>query len=62
MLPGQVIAHGTIFTLKVQEPVCPEPSVALQVTWVVPTWNVEPELGVHVATTVSQLSVAVGGG
>ncbi len=40
----------------------PEVSVAVQVTVVVPTGNVEPEGGLHDVVTPGQLSVATGGG
>ena len=49
-------------TVKLQDAVLPEASVAVQVTVVVPTGNTDPDGGLH--TTVGgggQLSVAVGG-
>ncbi len=49
-------------TVKLQDPVLPEESVAVHVTWVVPTAKVDPELGLQVAVTESQLSVAVAAG
>jgi|ERR1043165_9808235 len=48
-------------TLKLQLAVLPEASVAVQVTVVVPTGNIEPEGGLHTATTPGQLSETVGG-
>ena len=45
-------------TVNEQEPVLADVSVALQVTDVVPFGKVDPEAGVQVGATVSQLSVA----
>jgi len=45
-------------TVNEHEPVFPDVSVALQVTDVVPFGKVDPEAGVHVGVTESQLSVA----
>jgi hypothetical protein len=48
-------------TVKVHEPVLPDPSVAVQVTVVVPTGKLEPDAGAHmtVASPV-QSSLAAG--
>lgn len=47
-------------TLKLQETVLLAESVAVQVTVVVPTTNLDPEGGAH--TVFTQLPVVVGGG
>jgi hypothetical protein len=47
-------------TVKLQELVLAEASVAVQFTVVVPAANVEPEGGVQFTLTPGQLSVAVG--
>ena len=60
---GQVIDGGCVsltVTVKVQEAVLFELSVAVQVTVVVPLRKVEPEAGAQVAVTPGQLSVGVG--
>ena len=60
---GQVIVGGCVsltVTVKVQEAVLFELSVAVQVTVVVPLRKVEPEAGTQVAVTPGQLSVGVG--
>ena len=49
-------------TWKLQVAVLFEVSVAVQVTVVQPTGNVEPEGGLQTAVTPGQLSLAVGGG
>jgi len=49
-------------TVKLQDAVFPEASVAMQVTVVVPTGKTEPEGGLQTTVTPGQLSVAVGGG
>jgi hypothetical protein len=49
-------------TLKLQEAVLPEASVAVHVTVVVPTGKVEPDGGVQAVVTPGQLSLAVGAG
>lgn len=49
-------------TLKVQVAVLPDVSVAVHVTVVQPTGNVEPEGGLQDVVTPGQLSLAVGGG
>ena len=46
-------------TVKLHEAVLPEVSVAVQVTVVVPTGNIEPEAGLQTTVTPGQLSVAV---
>jgi hypothetical protein len=48
-------------TVKEQLAVLPAPSVAVQVTVVVPFGKVEPEGGLQVTVTPGQLSVGVGG-
>jgi hypothetical protein len=63
MLVGQVIDGFCVsltVTVKVQEPVLPEVSVAVQVTVVLPLLKVEPEGGLHVTVPPGQLSFAVG--
>jgi hypothetical protein len=47
-------------TVKLQVAVLPDASVAVQVTVVVPTGNVEPEGGLQATVTPEQLSDAVG--
>lgn len=49
-------------TVKVQEAVLPEVSVAVQVTVVVPTGRVEPDGGTQTAVAPGQLSETVGAG
>jgi hypothetical protein len=61
MLLGQVIAGGCVsFTVTVKEHVAvlPAPSVAVQVTVVRPTGNVEPDTGEQTTVGDPQLSVA----
>ena len=55
---------STTATEKDAVPVLPCESVALQVTVVVPSGNVDPDAGLHVTTAIgpSTLSVAVGVG
>jgi len=65
MSPGQVSEHPPLLalltvTLKVQDCVLLNASVAVHVTAVVPTENTEPEGGVH--EVVTQLPVVVGAG
>jgi len=62
--PGQVSLQATsvTVTLNMQLAVLPEPSVAVQVTGVVPTGKFEPEGGLQFVVTPGQLSLAVGGG
>jgi hypothetical protein len=62
-LAGQVITGSEVsltVTLKLQVEVLPDASVAVQVTLVVPCWNVEPEAGAQAVVTPAQLSPAVG--
>jgi hypothetical protein len=47
-------------TVNEQEARFPDASVAVQVTVVVPTGNVEPEGGTHCEVTPGQLSLEVG--
>ena len=47
-------------TVNVHDAVLPDVSVAVQVTVVVPTGNIEPDAGVQLAVTPGQLSLAVG--
>ena len=61
-LAGQVITQVPTVTVKVQLAVFFDPSVAVQVTGVVPTGKVEPDGGLQSVATPGQLSVAVGGG
>ena len=59
---GQVTFGASLsctVTVNEQEPVLPDASVALQVTVVAPFGNVDPDAGVQVGVTKSQLSVAV---
>jgi hypothetical protein len=63
MLAGQVMEGGwlsTTVTLKLQVPVLPEESVAVQVTVLVPLANVEPLAGEQTTVAVPQLSLADG--
>jgi len=63
MLAGQVIVGGwlsTTVTLKLQVPVLPEESVAVQVTVFVPLANVLPEAGAQTTVAPPQLSLADG--
>ncbi len=55
-----VSASGVTVTAKPQLVWSPAPSVAVQVTGVVPRGNVDPELGVQLVIVVLQLSLAVG--
>ena len=48
--------------LKLQDAVFPDPSVAVQVTDVVPVGKQLPAGGLHTTVTPGQLSAAVGGG
>jgi hypothetical protein len=57
-----VIVHGITLTVNMQFAVFPDVSVAVQVTVVVPTGNVEPLAGTHIDVTPGQLSAAVGAG
>src|SRR6266536_2481030 len=63
MSAGQVIdgfCASLTVTLKVQALVLPLPSLAVQVTRVVPLVKVEPPAGAQTTVTLPQLSVAVG--
>src|ERR1043166_800135 len=64
MLAEQVIVGGVVLgftmTLKVQLVVLPEPSVAVQVTVLVPMGKIEPLGGLQLVVTPEQLSLAVG--
>ena len=51
-----------IVTVKVQDDVFPDVSVAVQVTVVVPNGKHDPDGGLHEDVTPGQLSVTVGGG
>ena len=57
-----MIVQGTTLTVNVQAPCSRTASVAVQVTVVVPTGNVDPLAGRQAAVTPGQLSFAVGGG
>ena len=60
---GQVIAGAVAsrtVTVKVQEPILPDASVAVQVTVVVPTGKPDPEAGTQTTVALPQLSVPVG--
>ena len=63
MLAGQLIAGGAMsltVTVKLHIAVLPPPSVAVQVTVVVPFGKDEPDCGVHITNGDSvQMSVAV---
>jgi hypothetical protein len=59
---GQVIVQVPTVTVKVQLLVFSDASLAVQVTVVTPTGNVEPEGGLQAVVTPEQLSAAVGGG
>jgi len=50
-----------IVTVKLHEEVFPTPSVAVQVTVVMPLVNVVPAAGRQATVALPQLSVAVGG-
>ena len=52
--------HGLTVTVKVQLAVFADVSVAVQVTVVVPTANVDPLAGAHDAVAPGQLSPGVG--
>jgi hypothetical protein len=63
MLLGHVIdgaVTSATVTVKVHVAALPPPSVAVQVTVVVPTGKVEPDAGTHATVAVPQSSVAVG--
>jgi len=49
-------------TVKEQLAVFPDVSVAVQVTVVVPSGNVEPDAGTHMLVTPGQLSLTIGAG
>ena len=51
---------STTVTVKVQDAVLLEASVAVQVTVVTPFWKVEPDAGTQAAVAPGQLSVGVG--
>ena len=51
-----------VVTVKVQDAVLPDVSVAVQVTVVVPNGKHDPDGGLHEDMTPGQLSVTVGGG
>ncbi len=53
---------STTVTVKVQEAVLPDASVAVQVTGVAPFGKVEPDGGLQLVVTPGQLSLAVGAG
>jgi hypothetical protein len=58
---GQVIVQTAITcTVKVQDAVLLEASVAVQVTVVVPSGKQVPDAGVHTTVAPGQLSLAVG--
>jgi hypothetical protein len=59
---GQVTLHGGSSTsmLNVHWAVLFDPSVAVQVTCVVPTLKVDPDAGTHTTFAVPQASVAAG--
>jgi hypothetical protein len=60
---GQVSGQGSVtVTLKAQVAVLPDPSVAVQLTLVVPTGNSDPDAGAHTNVEPGQLSVTTGGG
>ena len=62
MFVGQVISGGVVsrtVTVKLQLLALPEPSVAVQVTVVMPRGRHEPEGGLQAAVTPGQLSDAV---
>jgi hypothetical protein len=64
-LGGQVIVGGVVsltVTLKLQFAVLPDPSLALQLTAVIPFGKVEPDGGLQEAVAPGQLSPTVGGG
>jgi hypothetical protein len=51
---------STTVTVKLQEAVLPDVSVAVQVTVVVPFGKEDPDAGLQLVVTPGQLSVAVG--
>jgi hypothetical protein len=60
-----VIVGGVVsltVTLKLQLAVFPDPSLALQLTAVIPLGKVEPDGGLHEAIAPGQLSLTVGAG
>jgi hypothetical protein len=62
MVGGVLVAEELTVTVKPQEFVLPDASVAVQVTKVAPRGNIEPGGGAHVAVAPGQLSVATGAG
>lgn len=60
MIVGAVVSLTV--TLKVQFAVLPDPSLAVQVTTVMPLAKVEPDGGLHEAAEPGQLSPTVGAG
>ena len=62
MFAGQVIFGGSLsltVTVKLQESLLPEASVAVHFTVLVPFGNANPDAGEHDVVTPGQLSVAV---
>jgi hypothetical protein len=59
---GHIIVQGITDTVNMQLAMLVLASVAVQVTVVVPTLNVEPDAGLHIVITPGQLSIAVGAG
>jgi hypothetical protein len=59
---GQVIVQGATVTVNVHEALLPDVSVAVHVTVVVPSANIEPDGGAHEDVTPGQLSDVVGAG
>ena len=55
-----IVHAGCTVIVKVHAPVFAEASVAVHVTVVTPTGNVDPEAGVQLAVAPGQLSVGVG--
>ena len=60
MIVGGVVSLTV--TVKLQFATLPDPSLALQLTAVIPFGKVEPDGGLHEAAEPGQLSTTVGGG
>ena len=60
MITGAVVSVTVIVNVHVVSGLFGDPSVAVHVTVVTPTGNVDPEAGVQLAVAPGQLSVAVG--
>ena len=58
---GQEMVQGMTVTVNMQLAML-VPSVAVQVTVVVPCGNIEPDAGIHITIGLGQLSITIGAG